>query len=107
MKRKQQVETEPHKCTLATIFEQGGITEGEYRFLQRGGGAEHIFERVEAVSRTHGLHGISGVFYALEANTISVGKCMQVVRRFLLSGDIEDYTPATAATPEPGEEEKR
>jgi hypothetical protein len=91
---------EPHKCTLETLRAQHSITEEEYLFLKGGSNTPEIFQRVEAISRIHGTAGVGGVFYALEDGQISVGKAMQVVRRFLLTGEVEDYTRAEAEAAE-------
>lgn len=87
--------TEPHKCTPASLFAQGNITEAEYLFLRGGSHTPEIFQRIEALSQRAGTLGVSGVFYSLEENQISPAKAMQVIRRYLLTGELEEYTRAT------------
>lgn len=77
------------------ILAAGRITEDEYAFLKGGMSVPEMFRRIESINRGDGTTGISGVFYALEENQISVAKAMQVIRRYLLSGEVECYKPAT------------
>lgn len=73
------------------LLKNGQITQDEYLFLHGGQNVPEIFRRVEDISRSHGMAGISGVFYALEERRISIAKAMEVIRHYLLSGKIEEY----------------
>jgi hypothetical protein len=83
-------------CNFHDIWAAGGMTDAEYDFLRGGTSVPEIFRRIEVElgSRYDGTAGVSGIFYALEENRISVSKAMQTLRKFLLSGDLDTYRHA-------------
>lgn len=55
---------------------------------------DDLLSRIRQINRLGGSDSITGVFYALSEDRISPGKATQVLRHFLLTGEIEPYKEA-------------
>jgi hypothetical protein len=79
--------SDKHICTLDAMLKNTQITDDEYAFL-KGGGVRRCLARIDNLRRGE---DIEDVFHSLAAEQITVAKCLDVVRTYLMTGVIENY----------------
>lgn len=100
MKKNLEVKHDPAACdcSFGDLLAKGRITQDEYLYLMGKLSEPEIVERIGHIRPIGCTDGVSGVFYSLSEGRISVGKAMEVVKEYLLTGNLAAYTEAEGVT---------